>query len=57
MGGMLEPLLTPQIIYYRLSRLCGRSQGENSFACTNQLLFLAKGETNPFGFSTSLMTV
>jgi len=28
MNGVLEPLLAPQRKYYRLSRLCGRSQGK-----------------------------
>lgn len=33
---VLEPLLTHRRKYYRLSRLYGRSQGENSFASTNE---------------------
>jgi len=57
MGRMLEPLLPPQRKYYSLSRLCGRSQSEKSFACTNGWVFIAKGETDPCGCSTSLMTV
>ena len=56
-NGALEPLLAPQIKYYRLSRLCGRSQGEKSFSCTNEGVFIAKGETRFFDCSTSLMTI
>jgi len=47
MWGVLEKLLTHQRKYYRVSWLCGRSWGENSFACTNEGVFMVKGETNP----------
>ena len=57
MGGVLEPLLTPQRKDYRLSWLCGRSWGEKSFPCTNEGLFIANSETNPCDFSTTLMTI
>jgi len=53
----LEPLLTPQRKDYRLSWLRGMSRGEESFACTNEGVFIAKGETDPCGYSTTLMTV
>ena len=35
-SGALDPLLAPHRKDYRLSRLCGRSQGEKHFACTNE---------------------
>lgn len=54
---MLEPLLTPQIKDYRLSWLCGRSWSEKSFACTNEGVFIAQGETDPCGYSTTHMTI
>jgi len=44
MGRALESIITPQRKYYRLSRKCGRSQGEKSFVCTNEGVFIAKGE-------------
>lgn len=54
-GRALEPLLTCERKYYRLSRLCGMSWGEKSFPCTNEGVFEANGETSPCGCSTTLM--
>jgi len=56
-GRELEPLITPQRKYYSLSRLCGRSWGEKSLACTNEKVFIAKGETDPCGCSTTFMII
>jgi len=56
-GEAFEPLLNPQIKDYKLSSLCGRSQAEKSFACTNEGVFIGKGETNPCGCLTSLFTI
>lgn len=50
-------LLTPQRNDYRLSIMCGRSHGENSFTCTNEGLYIAKGETDLCDSSTFLMTI
>ena len=35
----------------------GGSEVKKSFACTNEGVFIAKGETNPCGYLTTLMTI
>ena len=35
----------------------GGAKVKNSFTCTNEGVFVAKGETNPCGYSTTLLTV
>jgi len=53
----LKPLLTPQRKFYRLSRLCGRSRGKTSFTCTDEGVFIAKGDSDPCDYLTTLMTI
>jgi len=55
MSKVLEPLLTPQIKDYKLSRLCGRSQGEKSFACTDDGAFMTHDMTRQDSVGTFVL--